>query len=126
MAVDWSSVVLGPVVGVFGETCLYIIDNDSFTITGVFDEAYIEVTPLGRGGMVDTEGFALGSPGSITGARPVLGVQLSQFQPWQQPQQGHAIQIRGAMYYVKEVQTDSHGGAKLLLNQWREADPYAG
>ena len=69
--------MLGPIVGVFGETCLYIIDNDSFQITGVFDEAYLEVTPLGRGGMVDTEGFSLGSPGSITGARKGRGLVVS-------------------------------------------------
>lgn len=119
MAIDWDSVVIGPTIGVFGEPALYIIGNDSFTITGVFDEAYIELTPLGRGGMMDTEGFSLGSPGSITTETPVLGVQLSQFLPWQQPQQGHMIQIRSAMYNVKEVRPDSHGGAKLLLNQWR-------
>lgn len=123
MAVDWDSLVIGPTIGVFGESALYIIGNDSFTIMGVFDEAYIELTPLGRGGMIDTEGFSLGSPGAITTETPVLGVQLSQFKPWQQPDQGHLVQIRDVIYYVKEVRPDSHGSAKLLLNMWRGVRP---
>lgn len=122
MAVDWDALVIGPTVGIFGGPALYIIGNDSFEITGVFDEAYVELTPLGKGGM-DSEGFALGSPGSITTEMPVLGVQLSQFKPWQQPQQGHMVQIGNEIYFVKEVRPDGHGSAKLLLNVWRGVRP---
>jgi hypothetical protein len=115
MAVDWDSLVIGPTVEIFGEHVRYmpVAGGKPFNITGVFDEAYIQLTPLGRGG-IDQENFALGSPGSITTEMPVLGVQLSQFRT--PPDQDDVLVVRDQRYAVKEVRLDGHGGAKLLLN----------
>jgi hypothetical protein len=120
MAVDWSRLVIGPTVEVFGVRVLFNSGEHFFDITGVFDEAYLELTPLGRGGD-DTETFSLGSPGAITSERPVLGVQLSQFPHY--PKQGDTLEIlegeqRGERFVVKEVRPDGHGWAKLPLNRY--------
>lgn len=114
MSIDWSELVIGPTVGIFGETVVYMPQfAPRFEITGVFDEAYLELTPLARGG-IDTESFALGAPGAISTAMPVLGVKLRQFHV--PPEQGDTLCVRRQDYAVKEVREDGHGGAKLLLN----------
>jgi hypothetical protein len=120
MAVDWDRLVIGPTVHIFGDRVLFNSGEHFFEIVGVFDEAYLELTPLGRGGD-DTESFALGSPGAITSERPVLGIQLSQFP--REPKQHDTLEImegahRGERFQVKEVRPDGHGGAKLLLNEY--------
>lgn len=120
MAVDWDSLVVGPTTSIFGDQVEYRpAYGTSFMIVGVFDEAFIELTPLGPGG-IDTESFGIGSPGGISEQMPVLGVQLSQFRT--PPLQSDLLVIRsgaaaGRMFQVKEVRPDSHGGAELLLNE---------
>jgi hypothetical protein len=120
MAVDWDALVIGPTVAEFGIAATYRSQSASFPITGVFDEAYLELTPFGRGGLIDAEGFNLGAPGSITTEMPVLGVQLSQFPA--PPEQADTLFIPpclanpGGTYVVKEIRSDGHGWAKLLLN----------
>jgi len=120
MAVDWDNLVIGPTIACFGDPVQYEACGGWFPITGVFDEAYLELTPLGKG-EDGTEAFSLGSPGAITTARPVLGVQLSQFVL--PPEQNDTLTIMGGKfiggrYVVKEVRPDGHGGAKLLLNEY--------
>ena len=121
MAVDWDVLVLAPTVGIFGDRVRYSTRLGSFEVYGVFDEAYLELTPLGRGGP-DTETFALGSPGAITTETPVLGIRLKEFQT--PPRQSDVLEMlsgshSGERFEVKEVRTDGHGGAKLLLNEYR-------
>jgi hypothetical protein len=122
MAIDWDRLVVAPLVRttIFGDRVCYGDEVGTFEIAGVFDEAYIELTPLGRGG-IDTENFNLGSPGAITGSMPVLGVQLSQFH--REPRQGGVLMMltglhKGERFEVKEVRPDGHGWAKLLLNEF--------
>jgi len=86
----------------------------TYAAQGVFDAAYVEVTPAGAGPFPSTEGMEYGAPGGITEGRPVIGVQLSAMPT--RPIQGDQILINGANYVVKEVQPDSHGWALLLLN----------
>lgn len=104
--VDWDALVLAPLQAVFGEPVTFIpASGDApFVGAGVFDEAYRQID-LAGGEAVTTE-------------CPVLGVRLSAFQSPMQavPQQGDKLSIRGATYMIREVQKDSHGGAKLLLN----------
>jgi hypothetical protein len=102
-------------MGVFGEACqCRNAWGQQFHIVGVFDEAYLELTPMGRGPGLASEATDYGLPGAVSTEMPVLGVQLSQFP--RPPVQGDAVQIRGAWYRVKEVRADGHGSAKLLLN----------
>jgi hypothetical protein len=115
MAIDWNRVI-GPCLAVFGEAVIYYASNATFPISGVFDEAYIELTPLGAGEMEERFDISLGSPGPINTEMPALGVQLSQFPTGSPPTQADTLLIRGAIYVVKDVRTDGHGGAKLMLN----------
>lgn len=114
MSIDWDRLVIGRTVEIFGDRVRYSTPGCAFDVTGVFDEAYIGLNPIG-GGLV------VGDPGAITTEMPVLGVQLSQFRV--PPAQGDVLQIRtglhaGEAYEVKEVRLDGHGGAKLLLNEF--------
>jgi hypothetical protein len=101
--IDWDKAVVGPLTGVFGEPVRYLPATTApFSITGIYDEAYVEVDPASGMG--------------VTSAKPVLGVQLSQFPV--PPEQGDRLVIirTGEPFYVKEVRPDSHGAAKLMLN----------
>lgn len=134
--IDFDTLVTGPAVAVFGQAVTYapftasrnpygelVLDANgdptgtfgtSYAATGVFDAQYIEVTPLGRGPFVSTEGMEFGATGGITEAQPVLGVQLSAMLTV--PGQGDQVTVGATVYVVKEVQPDSHGWALLLLN----------
>jgi len=62
MGIDWNRLVIAPTVGIFGDQ----VDHRPaygapFPITGVFDETFIELTPLGPGG-IDTESFVMAHP----------------------------------------------------------------
>lgn len=112
--IDWDVLVIGPCMTAFGEAVAYVGTAGACTITGIFDEAYVEIAPLGRGdGFAESQGW--GSPGAITTESPVLGVQLSQFPS--PPAQGDTATIRGHGYVVKDVRLDGRGAAKLLLNE---------
>ena len=104
--IDFDTLVVGPCMAVFGEPVLYQpLSGTPFTITGVFDEAYLEQAP-----------YDALTPGNISGTRPMLGVQVSQFP--QPPLQDDVLTIvrTGVTYWVNEVRADSHGAARLLLS----------
>lgn len=117
MAVDFDSLVVGPCMAIFGGDILYTARaGGAIRITGVFNEAYLDVDPLGRGGLA-SETASWGYQGAISSEMPVLGVQLSQFLPGE-PLQGDELVARGTTYVVREVRPDGQGGALLLLNQY--------
>jgi hypothetical protein len=108
--IDWESLVVGPVTGVFGEAVTYAPAFAApFLIMGVFDEGYVDQAPLGMAEMI-------GIPSNVTAARPVLGIQLSTFIT--APAQGDTLTVlrTGQAFTVAEVQADGHGHAMLLLN----------
>jgi hypothetical protein len=105
--IDWDSLVLGPLMEVFGETTQVqytrVQLGQTFSVDGIFDEAY---TPGGQGEL------------QLMSARPVLGVRLSQFPADYDPEdaQGDEFIVRGRTYVVKAGKPDSHGGARLEAN----------
>lgn len=100
--VDWDAQVLAPLHAVFGEPVTFIPAVGSpIAAVGIFDEAYRQID-IADGQAVTTE-------------CPVLGIRVSAFQPL--PKQGDQVNVRGTAYTIREVQLDSHGGAKLLLNE---------
>lgn len=102
--IDWDAAVLGPCEAVFGESVTYRpINAAEFVTTGIFDEAYREVDIAGGMG--------------VTTESPVLGIRMSQFSI--PPMQGDQLTIdrTGKTYAVREVRSDSHGSARLMLNQ---------
>lgn len=106
MTVDWNSIVIGPLHGVFAEPVTYKpFAGGSFAITGVFDNAYLKEVM-----------FEDASSG-VTEVSAVLGVQLSQFPA--PPMQNDQLSIPSVntTYVVRQVRPDSRGAAKLLLNK---------
>ncbi len=88
-----------PTPGVPPVTCM---------VTGVFDEANVDQFAI--------ENLA---PGAVVNTRPVLGVQLSQFAAFGiEPAQDDVLTrvSNGRCYLVSKVREDSHGGARLDLN----------
>jgi hypothetical protein len=115
MAVDWDTLLIGPTVACFGVPVTYTTPALTFPIVGVFDEAYKELVVIAARDSHSFSDEMLGS--AITAERPVLGVQLSQFPPGNDPAQSDTLVVRGALYIVKEVRPDGHGWARLLLNE---------
>jgi hypothetical protein len=112
--IDFSTLVLGPCMDIFGECVDYYALTGQVQITGVFDEAYLPENPMGE--IPSSNTFS--GMGGITTVAPVLGIQLSQFPSGIYPAQGDRLVIvrTNATYFVKEIRVDSHGGAKLMLS----------
>lgn len=103
MAIDFDSLVLGPLAGIFGQSVTYTVPNTpSFTMLGVFDRAYVEVNFDDQGAPVST-------------TRPVLGVQTSAFPAGLAPAQGDTVTIGADSFEVVDTQPDSHGHVLLML-----------
>lgn len=105
--IDWAGLVLGPCIRIFGEAIVHqTADGTILGVQGVFDEAYRPVDPL------TIEGI---TPMHVTTEMACIGICLADFPA--APQQGDLLTARGVQYYVREVQVDGHGGAKLVLNK---------
>ncbi|MBS1067255.1 head-tail joining protein [Gluconobacter cerinus] len=106
--VDWDLLVLGPCQDVFGEPARWQSgpSGDWIDITGIYDEGFRPVDLIGvEDGM---------TPSHISSSAPMLGIRTSQFV--RLPEQSDLIEIRGKTYRVREVKPDSHGGARIELN----------
>jgi hypothetical protein len=104
--IDLDALVIGPTIAIFGEPVTYADEQGVIqTVSGVFDSAYRALPALGGEYVMDIHSTVL---------VPVLGVRMSDFPV--SPYQGMELTIRSNVYAIKEVQTDGHGHAKLLLN----------
>ncbi|HEX7693916.1 MAG TPA: hypothetical protein VF409_05470 [Sphingomonas sp.] len=111
MSIDWDDLVLGPVMGIFGEDAagaglpVYTPRGlPAFMLAdAVFDAQYEQV-------------IVSDDSQTTTSRRPVLGVRLSLFLA-RPPQQNDTVLIpaTGKTYVVRDVQPDGHGHALLLL-----------
>jgi len=110
MSIDWDDLVLGPVMGIFGEDAAHA-GLPIYTPRGlpafvladaVFDAQYEQVVLDGEGSQQTTR-------------RPVLGVRRSLFP--RDPAQDDLVYIpaTGKNYLVKNPQPDGHGQVLLLL-----------
>ncbi|HAU4319040.1 TPA: hypothetical protein F6U59_05625 [Serratia marcescens] len=112
MGINWDQHLLAPLHGVFGDPVEYRPGGgaEPYTISGIFDRAYTqEVEPLDDGSTINT-------------TKPVLGVRDSQFRA--PPKQGDRVLVGivgglpvNTLFAVADVQPDSHGGMKLILNK---------
>lgn len=109
MALDWDAIVLGPIMGVFGEDpavglAVYTPAGQApFDLAdAVFDDAYTALVLQEGGPEVNT-------------LQPVLGVRLALFPL--PPAQGDKVYVPRVQqtFVVMDVQPDGHGHAKLLL-----------
>ncbi|WP_323169770.1 head-tail joining protein [Pantoea agglomerans] len=111
MSVDWDRELLSPLQAEFGEAVNYQpAHGAAFDISGIFDRPYTqEVEPL------DAD-----DPG-INTTHAVLGVRDGEFIAAGQtlPQQGDRLYVPSVstLFVVADVQPDSHGGRKLVLNR---------
>lgn len=104
MSIDWAGLT-APCTQLLGEPVIYSpAAGGSFTIRGVFDEAFKEV-------QLDNDGAPM------TSVSPILGMQPGDL-PAPPLKGDHLTLVRtGDLFRVKEVRPDSHGGAILLLNE---------
>lgn len=105
MSIDWDAMVLTPLNSVFGEEITYIPSSTrtAVTVSGVFDEGYTQIDSIGEGVGAST-------------VSPVLGVRAADFTATPR-QRDELVRVKtGRRYVVKDVQPDSHGHIKLLLN----------
>lgn len=106
MPISWDKMVLGPLMGVFGEAVTYMpAAGGSYAISGVFDDAYLKEVM-----------FEDASQG-VTEVSAVLGVQLSQFTATPAQNDQLSVASVNTTYVVREVRPDSRGGAKLMLSR---------
>lgn len=107
MPVNWDKQLLAPLEKVFAEPVNWQPRaGKPYDISGIFDRAYTQdVVPL------DSD-----DPG-INTTSPVLGVRDAVFHS--PPQQGDRLFVyrEQRLYAVADVQPDSHGGTKLILNR---------
>ena len=114
MGVDWDLHLLSPLHGVFGDEHEYRPRNGTpFTINGIFDRGYAQVAENLDG---DSE---------INTSSPMLGVRDAEFRKLGKSQPavsdrvfiktvgGHII---NQLFVVSNVEPDSHGGSRLVLN----------
>jgi hypothetical protein len=106
--IDWSAVVLAPVMGVFGEQVVYMpAAGAPFTIQhGVFDDGFVAIDPFG--------------PPAVLSSHPVLGILLSEFPTGFDAKEAQGdrftVVATGKTYVVKDGEPDSHGHALLRAN----------
>ncbi|MCT8350222.1 hypothetical protein LGZ99_24290 [Photorhabdus temperata] len=108
MGINWDQHLLEPLHNVFGDMVEYRPASGArYTINGIFDRAYTQtVESLDDGSTINT-------------TSPVLGVRDIEFQA--PPKKGDRVFVGGAqvntLFAVADVQPDSHGGTKLILNR---------
>ena len=100
--IDWSSLVLGPVIGVFGQPAVYTQAGTNYPLSGVFDEAYASVD------------VSSGQP--VTTWSPCFGFNVSDLPVTPRQKDRLTITATGQTYIVRNVQPDGHGWCRLLLN----------
>lgn len=109
--IDWDQHLLAPLQETFGEPVNYRpAGSAAYDITGIFDRAYTQ----------DVEPLDDGDP-TVNTTNPVLGVRDAAFR--KPPLQGDRLYIprEAQLFVVKDVQPDSHGGSKLILNRVKTA-----
>lgn len=113
MPIDWDALVIAPTMAAFGETdpadpamtpTYYPVLGPAFPLNGVFDEGFLSVVmddPLAP----------------VSTVNPVMGVRLADFPAGIAPGENDNVFIPrvGLTYKVQNVETDSHGWAKLQL-----------
>lgn len=108
MSIDWDSLVLKPVMAVFGDEVIYTPRGGSpVTITdAVFDEEAMDM-------QLEVDGQ------TSTQHRPTLGIRLAALSPDLsiEPRQSDRVQIvkTGKVYVVREPIPDGHGHVLLKL-----------
>ncbi|ELN0130423.1 hypothetical protein RY607_001043 [Raoultella planticola] len=119
MGVDWDLHLLSPLHDVFGDEHEYRPKSGTapFMINGIFDRGYAQAAENLDGDSV------------INTSSPMLGVRDAEFRKLGKPQPevsdrvfiktvgGHVI---NQLFAVSNVEPDSHGGSRLVLNVVKE------
>ncbi|MFH5926440.1 head-tail joining protein [Roseomonas xinghualingensis] len=101
--IDFDALLNAPIYDVFAEPVLYARpDEPPFDVRGVFDHRHLPIE--------FTDGAAM-SAEQVT-----LRVRLSDFPARVSPGQGDRLQLRGATWFVQDVQNLGEGEATLVLS----------
>lgn len=101
---DLTRNVINAVKSVMGESVTYIPqgdDDEAYSITGVFDEAY-ELVDLAAGA-------------DVSSVHPMLLVKIDDMET--EPARGDELEVRDVRYVVIESQTDGQAAFKLILHK---------
>lgn len=105
MAIDWDGLVLGPVMGAFGEKIVYTPRGGAPIVIpdAVFDEESADIA-IGEDGQVSTQQ----KPTCGIRQAALLGATASQ---------GDSVRrdLNGRIYLVREPIPDGHGHIRLML-----------
>lgn len=114
MGINWDNHLLGPLHNVFGDQHEYRpAGGTSFLINGIFDRGYAQATENLDGDSV------------MNTTSPTLGIRDAEFLSAGRamPRQSDRVFIKDVggvpvnqLFVVANVEPDSHGGSKLVLN----------
>lgn len=104
MAIDFDTLLHGPVMRAFGESARVLYTpagGETIAVDGIFDEGARPVR------LVDDP--------DVNEVAPLLGIQLSQFPAGFNPRNAKddTFVVRGVTYVVTDGKPDSHGWAQL-------------
>jgi len=106
--IDWDSIVINPLVGVFGQSGFLTQAGQTYPLSGIFDEVYTNID------VVD------GMP--VTTKMPCFSISLTEIVviPKQKSKlfipASFGAPLNNTNYIIREVQNDGHGWCRLLLN----------
>jgi hypothetical protein len=103
--IDWDTLLNAPVQDVFADRQPVIYarpDEPPIEVRGIFEHKHVPVD--------------FGDGAAMSAMEVALYVRLSEFPPLVSPAQGDRLQIRGATWFVQDVQHRGEGEAKLVLS----------
>ena len=83
MPLNWDSLVIGPCQQIFGDDPVLWQSSGTtgwVEISGIYDEGFLALQPIGG----EEDGL---TPVHVSTSKPVLGIQLSQFEQYSTPPQ---------------------------------------
>ncbi len=112
MAINFSRLVIGPCVAVFGQAVSYtpVVSDPggtAFQVRGIFKAEHHAISPDYRGDGDQFAAMAVSTQG------PVLAVRLCDLP--HAPRAGDQVDVSGASYQVWDVMFDGEGKADLAL-----------
>jgi hypothetical protein len=101
--IDFDALLNAPIYDTFAEPVTYARpDEPPFQVRGVFNHKHLPID--------------FGDGAAMSAEQVNIRVRLSDFPPLVAPGQGDRLQVRGATWFVQDVQNQGEGEAMLILS----------